>query len=158
MGGCGGRPRPASFSLDLQPRAIEGLCVLVPCLPYRAWRLLLEYLQCDAGFCNNVIPVFHQRDPHLSVYIKRHDTPKRPNKSEPSSRRVVVEQNAHNRSPRAQRFAAMAFRAQQIQAQRDARALDAHLFRHIGIDEVSRWDVPADQAHAQAPTILHATV
>ena len=158
MGGCGGRLRPVSLSLDLQPRAIEGLCVLVPCLPYRAWRLLLEYLQCDAGFCNNVIPVFHQRDPHLSLYIKRHDTPKRPSKSEQSGRRPVVEQNAHNRSRRAQRVETLALRAQQIQAQRDAKALDAHLFRHTGLDEVSRWDVPADEAHAQASPVLRAIV
>ena len=158
MGGCGGRPRRASLSLDLQPRAIAGLCVLVPCLPYRAWRLLLEYLQCDSFFCNNVIPVFHQRDPHLSLYIKRHDEAARSNEGEQRRRRSVVEQNPHNRLRRAQRVAALALRAQHIQAQRDAKTLDAHLFRHTGLDEISRWNVPVDQAHTQASSFFRAIV
>ena len=29
-------------------------------LPQRAYRLLVEFLQCEAAFCNRVVPTFHR--------------------------------------------------------------------------------------------------
>ena len=44
--------------------------ILIPTLPTSAWRLLLEMLQCDTGFCHTVTPWFRP-DGFVTVYISR---------------------------------------------------------------------------------------
>ncbi len=126
MGSCVGRLRPATVSFVLHPRAIEGLDVLVPLIPYRAWRLLLECLQCDRGFCNNVIPYFHLEDPHLTLYLKRYDQA-RQNEGERSGCRAAAK-IAHNKRRRAARLKALAFRAQQNTEPCDSSAFETRVF------------------------------
>ena len=38
---------------------MEHLDCLIPELPQAAWRLLIDYLQCDRHFCHDVVPYFY---------------------------------------------------------------------------------------------------
>jgi hypothetical protein len=49
---------------------MENLDLLIPCLPQAAWRLLLEMLQCDCGFCQAAVPYFHACG-YVALYISR---------------------------------------------------------------------------------------
>ena len=50
-----------------EPLNIRGAHVLIKQLPYRAWRLLLDFLPLDEAFCNSVFPCFHRG--YLTLYI-----------------------------------------------------------------------------------------
>ena len=50
-----------------EPLNIQGSHVLIPHLPYRAWRFLLDFLRLDEAFCNSVFPYFHRG--YLTLYI-----------------------------------------------------------------------------------------
>ena len=45
--------------MDGWTAGMDGMDVLIPCLPGAAWRLLMEMLLFDRGFCHAVIPYFH---------------------------------------------------------------------------------------------------
>ena len=38
---------------------MEHLDCLIPELPQAAWRLLIDYLQCDHHFCHGIVPYFY---------------------------------------------------------------------------------------------------
>ena len=44
--------------------------VLIPCLPGAAWRLLMEMLLFDRGFCHAVMPYFHAFG-YVTLHISR---------------------------------------------------------------------------------------
>ncbi len=56
-----------SCSIASMPAPLD---VLIPNLPQGAWRLLIEFLQCDRGFCHAVMPCFHPSG-HVTVLISR---------------------------------------------------------------------------------------
>ena len=59
MGHCLTRADPV---IDADIRAVQvlhGYNILFQRAPYPAWRLLMDYLQDDRGFCHCVIPHFH---------------------------------------------------------------------------------------------------
>ena len=55
---------------DSHPRSINGWDILIPRLPYSAWRLLMAFLQLDCVFSHCVVPTFH-RDGHITVRLVR---------------------------------------------------------------------------------------
>ena len=52
------------------PDALASLDLFIPSLPAAAWRLLLELLQCDRGFCHAVVPTFHASG-QVTLYLTR---------------------------------------------------------------------------------------
>ena len=38
---------------------MEHLDCLIPELPQAAWRLLIDFLQCDRHFCHDIVPYFY---------------------------------------------------------------------------------------------------
>ena len=52
------------------PAPLEHLDVLIPVLPQAAWRLLIDLLKCDRGFCHAVVPYFHNLG-QVTAYISR---------------------------------------------------------------------------------------
>ena len=49
---------------------IIAMDLLIPSLPSAAWRLLLEMLECDRGFCHAVVPYFRACG-YVTLYISR---------------------------------------------------------------------------------------
>ena len=52
------------------PSALAGMDVLIPCLPGAAWRLLMEMLLFERGFCHAVTPYFHTFG-DVTLYVSR---------------------------------------------------------------------------------------
>ena len=38
---------------------MDNLDCIIPALPQSAWRLIIDYLQCDHHFCNDIVPYFY---------------------------------------------------------------------------------------------------
>ena len=72
MGHCWTR---ADTDIDVDIDAVkelDGYNILMKRAPYPAWRLLMDYLQDDRGFCHCVIPNFHTNG-DVTVYIAYKD-------------------------------------------------------------------------------------
>ena len=52
------------------PDALASLDLCIPSLPAAAWRLLIEMLKCDRGFCHAVVPAFHASG-QVTLYLVR---------------------------------------------------------------------------------------
>ena len=59
MGACIGRSQHVRCIEDSSPRVIDGFDILIPRLPYNAWRLMMAFLQLDCAFSHCVVPTFH---------------------------------------------------------------------------------------------------
>ena len=49
---------------------MEHLDCLIPELPQAAWRLLIDYLQCDRHFCHDIVPYFYPLDV-VRLYVRK---------------------------------------------------------------------------------------
>ena len=70
MGACLGRKVALTPTFVLQLPYWQGVDILIPRLPYSAWRLLMDYLQTDATFCHCAIPYFHSSGV-ITVFLNR---------------------------------------------------------------------------------------
>jgi hypothetical protein len=57
---------------DFRLLSINGWDTLIPCLPYSAWRMLMDFLQLDCAFNHCVVPAFH-RHGYVTVCIVRRE-------------------------------------------------------------------------------------
>ena len=57
---------------DSRLLSINGWDTLIPCLPYSAWRMLMDFLQLDCAFNHCVVPAFH-RHGYVTVCIVRRE-------------------------------------------------------------------------------------
>ena len=64
--------RHKQITEDSRLRSINGWDILIPCLPYSAWRMLMAFLQLDCAFSHCVVPAFHH-DGHITVRIVRRE-------------------------------------------------------------------------------------
>ena len=64
--------RHKQMTEDSRLRSINGWDILIPCLPYSAWRMLMAFLQLDCAFSHCVVPAFHH-DGHITVRIVRRE-------------------------------------------------------------------------------------
>ena len=51
--------------------------ILIPYLPYPAWRLLIDYLPCDKAFCNHIYPNFQEVGVTVYIHVKVQERPKK---------------------------------------------------------------------------------
>ena len=87
---------------DMTRHRIEDVCgyaqidrrhrVMIPDLPQAAWRLLLELLQFDRGFCNTVIPYFQPLG-FVRVCIQLADS-HTSSETKPSMKAAVLDEHA----------------------------------------------------------------
>ena len=59
MGHCLARVDPVVDADIGAVQVLDGYNILIKRAPYPAWRLLMDYLQDDRGFCHCVTPHFH---------------------------------------------------------------------------------------------------
>ena len=57
---------------DSHLQSSNGWDILIPRLPYSAWRLLMAFLQLDCVFSHCVVPAFHH-DGHITVRLVRRE-------------------------------------------------------------------------------------
>ena len=70
MGHCLSRVDPVMDCGIGALQVLDGYDVLIKRTPYPAWRLMMDYLQDDRGFCHCVIPHFHTNG-DVTVHIAR---------------------------------------------------------------------------------------
>ena len=72
MGHCLARVDPVKAADIDAVQVLDGYDVLIKRTPYPAWRLLMDYLQDDRGFCHSVIPHF-QTNGDVTVHIAHNE-------------------------------------------------------------------------------------